>query len=347
MSTSNRIEFDKRALALALLVEGNTVNGICRMLRIGKPNLLRFIRETGEACKDWHERHFVNLRVDHLEIDEQWSYVHTHKERLTPEEKATERGKGDAWLWAGICRDSKAIISWDVRVENRDRLTALELVGDSATRIDGSVAITTDGLMFYREGVIRSFGKRATHAVEIKNFDKLSEGKNVTVMKRAVDPLKNTTRDMAWGEPDLSDSTTSHIERFFLTIRQGNKRFARKTLANSKKAANHAASVDIQIFHYNLCRRHETIKRTPAQAIGVADRPWSLEDMVRLAEEYAAAKTEEQFEKAFERMEWIAPAKRQKSFAPGRVKTPWYLDPQSGGPNPPEDERKDGVAYAS
>jgi hypothetical protein len=25
--------------------------------------------------------------------------------------------------------------------------------------------------------------------------------------------------------------------------------------------------------------------------------------------------------------------------------TPWYLDPQSGGPNPPDEERKPGIQY--
>lgn len=84
---NQRISKDKRALALSLLAEGAALNSIVRVLKIGKPNLLRFLREVGAACEDWHNRNFRDLTIARLELDEQWAYVHTHKERMTREEK--------------------------------------------------------------------------------------------------------------------------------------------------------------------------------------------------------------------------------------------------------------------
>ena len=83
-----RIQSCKRALILTAICEGVAVNAAVRMFKVGKPNLLRFLRETGRACEDWHNRHFRNLSIERLELDEQWAYVHTHRERMSKEEKA-------------------------------------------------------------------------------------------------------------------------------------------------------------------------------------------------------------------------------------------------------------------
>ena len=36
---------------------------------------------------------------------------------------------------------------------------------------------------------------------------------------------------------------------------------------------------------YNFCRIHKTLRVTPAMAAGIADRLWSVEDVVKLIEE--------------------------------------------------------------
>src|SRR6187455_2088734 len=94
-----RIDKAKRAMAIRLLCEGMGVNAVCRTLQVGKPNLLRFMLEVAEACEAWHDKHFRNLRVARLALDEQWSYCHTHKERMTPDQKAEHPERGDIWLW--------------------------------------------------------------------------------------------------------------------------------------------------------------------------------------------------------------------------------------------------------
>jgi hypothetical protein len=46
--------------------------------------------------------------------------------------------------------------------------------------------------------------------------------------------------------------------------------------------ARHAA-VSLYVAHYNLCRVHEALRATPAMAIGIADRPWSIGDLLDAA----------------------------------------------------------------
>ena len=54
------------------------------------------------------------------------------------------------------------------------------------------------------------------------------------------------------------------------------RRLTRLTNGFSKKLENHAAAVSLYVAHYNLCRWHETIRSTPAEALGLADHAWSL-----------------------------------------------------------------------
>lgn len=60
-----------------------------------------------------------------------------------------------------------------------------------------------------------------------------------------------------------------------------NRRFTRLTNAHSKSAEHHAAMVAIFVVFYNFCRKHETLKKqTPAMAAGLADRVWTIENLL-------------------------------------------------------------------
>ncbi len=76
-----------------------------------------------------------------------------------------------------------------------------------------------------------------------------------------------------------------------LNIRMGMRRFTRLTNAFSKKAYNLSCAVALYVFHYNYARPHTTLTRrangkptTPAMAAGLADRPWTMADIVKLIE---------------------------------------------------------------
>jgi hypothetical protein len=52
--------------------------------------------------------------------------------------------------------------------------------------------------------------------------------------------------------------------------------------AFSKKLDNHVAAVALYVAHYNFCRVHETLRTTPAVALGITDHVWLDMDMVAL-----------------------------------------------------------------
>lgn len=46
---------------------------------------------------------------------------------------------------------------------------------------------------------------------------------------------------------------------------------------------NHAAAIDLYLSHYNFCRVHESLRMTPAMALGISDRVWSVGDLLDAA----------------------------------------------------------------
>jgi len=87
--------------------------------------------------------------------------------------------------------------------------------------------------------------------------------------------------DVVSGVP--SQISTSYVERSNLSIRMGSKRFARLSNGFSKRLENHCAAVSLYVAHYNLCRVHESLRSTPAMALGVADRVWTIADLLDAA----------------------------------------------------------------
>lgn len=324
---NKRLSKEKRALILAALCEGTAINSVCRMFTVGKHAVLRVIEETGQACEDWHDRHFQDLEVSRIELDEQWAYVHTHKERMTKEQKLQHPDRGDCWLWASLDPDSKAILNW--RTGKRSVDAARDFAEDLASRTIGRVQITSDKLQAYNHTIPSAFFGRIDYAQEEKKFQNVREAGHEW-MKHGVNRLVGVDREAKMGNPDLRTATVCHIERFFLTMRQGNKRTARKTLAYSKSWDNHALTASIHIFVYNLVRKHETTKTTPAMALGIVDRRWTLEDVVAMTDAFLKGKEEAAFEAAFANFTTRPKARRTYTPTPkDQIPAPWYHNPKN------------------
>jgi hypothetical protein len=58
------------------------------------------------------------------------------------------------------------------------------------------------------------------------------------------------------------------------------RRFIQSTIAISKRWENHEAMFALFAAGYNFCRRHQTIKTTPAVAAGLASEVWTLERLL-------------------------------------------------------------------
>jgi hypothetical protein len=93
----------------------------------------------------------------------------------------------------------------------------------------------------------------------------------------------STEKTPIFGEPVAELVSTSFVERQNLTVRMGVRRYTRLTNAFSKKIENHVAATALHFAHYNLVRRHQTLRVTPAMAAGVESTMWSVGDLLDAA----------------------------------------------------------------
>ena len=91
---------------------------------------------------------------------------------------------------------------------------------------------------------------------------------------------KTEKTTMCGGMPVIDAISTSHIEKQNHTLRMHCRRLTRLTNAFSKKRENFEAAVALNFAYYNFCKRHITVKSTPAQAAGVEKDQWTVAEPV-------------------------------------------------------------------
>lgn len=92
--------------------------------------------------------------------------------------------------------------------------------------------------------------------------------------------IAGAKREAVHGNPDEKKICTSHVERNNGSIRCFMKRMGRLTYCFSKKWANHEYALALHFAHFNFCRKHKTLKATPAMASNLADHIWTVEELL-------------------------------------------------------------------
>jgi IS1 family transposase len=270
----NCLSTEKRVQVVAALVEGNSINATVRMTGVAKHTVLNLLRDLGQSCAAYHHKHVRNLRVRRLQADEIWAFVGAKKKNVTPDQK--QDGWGDAWTWVGIDADTKLVVSYLIGL--RDKGCAYEFIQDCADRITGRPQITTDALKAYPDAIEAAFGADADYAQLHKIYGASLEP------EARYSPATCIGADMkvVSGNPDPAHVSTSYVERQNLTMRMHMRRFTRLTNGFSKKLENHGHAVALHFMYYNFCKIHKTLRVTPAMEAGIADHPWSIEELVSL-----------------------------------------------------------------
>jgi IS1 family transposase len=281
----NVLSLAKRAQILALLVEGNSINATCRITGVAKVTVLRLLADVGAACGEYQDEALRNLPCKRIQTDEIWSFVGS-KQKNVPEELRGVFGRGDVWTWTAIDADTKLIVSW--MVGNRDAEAANVFMRDLAERMAYPIQLTTDGHAVYLHAVDEAFHHTAVdYAMLVKVY---GDAPRSPERKYSPSNFVSAKKQRISGFPDMSQVSTSYVERQNLTMRMSMRRFTRLTNAFSKKVENHMAAVSLHFMHYNFGRIHQTLRITPAMASGLTDHVWSLEEIARLVPEPVAKK---------------------------------------------------------
>ncbi len=278
----NKLPSAKRAEILGMMAEGVSLRAIARLTGASKNTIVKLLEDAGEAFSDYQDRALRGLTCKRVQVDEIWSFVHC-KAKNVKTAKAAPKGAGDIWTWTAIDADTKLVPSWLVGA--RTAAAAESFMTDLAGRLADRIQLTSDGLGTYVSAVEAAFGGAVDYGMLQKIYvNEPSAG------RYSPPACIGAKANPVTGNPDPDHISTSFAERQNLSMRMGMRRFTRLTNGFSKKAENHAHAVAIYFMHYNFVRIHQTLRCTPAMAAGVTTKLWELAEMVKVLEDWEAAR---------------------------------------------------------
>jgi len=175
--------------------------------------------------------------------------------------------------------DSKMILAYEVG--DRSGWTAMAFLDNLKERLAGHIQLTSDGHNVYLEAVEAVFAGDVDYAQLVKMYG-TSEGNTDPERRYSCGECIGTKQRRRMGNPDMSQVSTSHVERHNLTMRMSMRRFTRLTNAFSKRIEKHIAMLALYFVYYNFCRIHKSLRTSPAMAAGITDKLRDVEWIVDL-----------------------------------------------------------------
>jgi IS1 family transposase len=272
---ANNLPTDDKILVASMLAEGSSIRAIERVTGIHRDTIMRLGVRIGQACAAIHDHKMRRINSTRLEVDEVWGFIGKKKKNLRPFESVM--GLGDAWTFIALDSDTKLVPAF--RVGTRSMEDASAFIDDLVTRLTNRVQLSTDQLGAYTVHVEKAFGSEVDYAQIVKAYSVVNLAKDAASRYSPANVVHVTKKPMC-GTPIDSLISTSFVEKQNHTMRMHCRRLTRLTNAFSKKRDNFKAAVALHFAYYNFCKRHITVKTTPARAAGVEDHEWTVAELV-------------------------------------------------------------------
>ena len=291
-----RVPVDKAKLALRLLTEGMSIRATERTTGLHRDTICKLIVHFGDACQRFLDERMRNLKMTHLQFDEQWTWVGRKQSRLTVSEKAERHDIGEVYIWT--CIDQKTKLMPAFLIGKRSADNARRFMRDVASRLTFPnphasdahsfqaggyrpvVQISTDAFAAYPEAVDLAFGPYVKFGTIMKQY------RNANIIYTPSE-MVGTKRTGIRGIRGRERRTicTSHVERLNGTQRVFLKRLNRLTLCFSKKLRNLEAAFAMFAAYYNFCwqtrKPGKSGAKRPSAAMmaGLTGHVWSFNEL--------------------------------------------------------------------
>lgn len=270
----NVLSRDRQTQVVSALCEGVSIRATERLTGIHRDSIMRLGVRVGNGCAAVHDALMRDLHINRLELDEAWSFVGKKQRNTTPEDVAT---KGDQYIFIALAANAKAIVSY--RVGKRTEAVTEDFCADLRARVLDAPEISTDGFRPYTAAIRRTFGAAVSHGVIVKKY--AGETEKDAARRYSPAHVVAVEREVVSGDP--MHISTSYVERSNLSMRMAARRLTRLTNGFSKRIENHVAAISLYVANYNFCRVHETLRITPAMALGITDHVWTIGELVDAA----------------------------------------------------------------
>jgi IS1 family transposase len=268
-----RVSEEKALQAIQCLLEGCSIRSTERLTGMHRDTIMHLLVLAGKRCQRLLDSKMRGVKCNYLQADEIWTFCFKKQRRVRKDDPAEF---GDQWVFVALDQESKLVPYFEVG--KRTRETTIQFLSGIKSHLSSDrFQLTTDGFHFYERGVENIFAGQADFAQLVKLFGDYGQHGHERYSPGRITEVISKIRD---GRPDPAHISTSHVERQNLTMRMAIKRFARLTLAFSKKLENLKAAVALHFAFYNFVRVHKSLRCTPAMEAGITDHVWSIAEII-------------------------------------------------------------------
>jgi len=270
----NILPMEKQALIVNALAEGNSIRAIERITQVHRDTIMRLGIRIGEGCTKLMSDTMVNLPCHKVQVDELWGFIGKKQKNVSPEDFNKNQNLGDVWTYVSIDADTKIVPNFFVG--KRSLANTQMFMDDLAGRMKNRIQLTSDSLSAYVSAVESAFGSNVDYGQLVKTYSSIQ-----ALPGKYSPPRLTSCKKMALnGSPIVKHISTSYVESQNLTVRMHCRRLTRLTNAFSKKIENFRAAIGLHFGYYNFCLVHNSLRTTPAMAMGITNKVWSVNDLL-------------------------------------------------------------------
>src|SRR5580704_16582058 len=135
------LDRDKQIQVLRLLSEGNSIRSTMRLTGIEKKTITRIVVRFGNQCRQYLDAKLVNLSLDHVQLDEIWTFCGIKEGHAKKRHLDTAR-IGDQYLFVALDTESKLVVTF--AIGKRTWETTDTFIRDLKTRLVAPGAVGDD-----------------------------------------------------------------------------------------------------------------------------------------------------------------------------------------------------------
>lgn len=238
---ANLLSIEKRRMIFHLLVEGNGVRSITRLVRCSTNTVSELQKRYCVIAEFLNRMYIKELSMTEIEADEMMTYV-----------KNKENKK---WVYVSLDRDSRLIINF--HIGNRDETDSRIFIADLSRRLADKVTLNTDCLISY------------VAAVKKNPYGRIySDIKNIFLLRSLPENYHNSGRAVSNRIETQNGQSRMHVSKL-----------SRKTKCAAKSDESLRQHLTLYFFYYNFIKRHKAIKTVPAVSAGLITKPFTFDDL--------------------------------------------------------------------
>jgi IS1 family transposase len=313
---AKQVEVDKLVWAITALAEGIGIRAVARIFETDPNTVLIWLVEAAEHLEAFSRYHLRDVYAEHIQMDELFALLSAVKEGEISEAQAIKRlSRSPYWVWVAMDPVSKLIVAWDVGP--RTQAMAQRLVHQVTQVLAPECAplFLTDGFREYLIALVTHYGQwiqperhqlkgprpkprwmpkpSLLYAQVVKSYRRRRiVGVKHRVIFGVAETIESILAKRGW------KIHTSFIERLNLDFRQHVAAIGRRVNTLCKHEAGLRQQLTLFQSYHNFVLPHASLRlplpdqmdtmesgkrwqpRTPAMAVGLTDRVWSLREIL-------------------------------------------------------------------